>query len=250
MNIYNESWNFDCTEELYGYAVANIMSIFKILGLKQESYDIGNLFHKVLQYHRKFNQENIKDEYTRAQADTYFPNTEFTGFHVYSANRRKMSLLDWTTFPQIYTDYHLFTKCGLEDGDLYFIYGPVPIRKELIEAQKQPVLDLLNGNECKTDFNAYNEKFLTSIDGDVAREQDESDLSWNLGKGSSCRIVSALIHFCIATIDIIRQCSFLNPFRHSPLNAINYQSLIIVRLQNTKNGIVILQQHLPPHPNL
>ena len=176
MNIYNESWNFDCTEELYGYAVANIMSIFKILGLKQESYDISNLFHKVLQYHRKFNQENIKDEYTRAQADTYFPNTEFTGFHVYSANRRKMSLLDWTTFPQIYTDYHLFTKCGLEDGDLYFIYGPMPIRKELIEAQKQPVLDLLNGNECKTDFNAYDEKFITSIDSDVAREQDESDM--------------------------------------------------------------------------
>ena len=25
MNIYNESWNFDCTEELYGYAVANMI---------------------------------------------------------------------------------------------------------------------------------------------------------------------------------------------------------------------------------
>jgi hypothetical protein len=88
-----------------------------------------------------------------------------------------MSLLDWTTFPQIFTDYHIFTMRPLEDGDLYFIYGSVPIRKELIEAQKQPVLDLLNGNECETDFNAYDEKFVASIDIDIAKEQDESDVS-------------------------------------------------------------------------
>lgn len=177
MNIYNESWSFDGTEELYGYAVANIMSIFKLLGLKQESNDISNLFHKVLEYQRKFSVANIKNEYTQAYADTYFPNTKFTGFHVYNANRRNMSLLDWTTFPQIFTDYHIFTMRPLEDGDLYFIYGSVPIRKELIEAQKQPVLDLLNGNECETDFNAYDEKFVASIDIDIAKEQDESDVS-------------------------------------------------------------------------
>lgn len=184
-NAYKDSCDSDLTEELYGFVVSNIMSILKILGLRQNANDISSLFHKVLQYHRRFNQESIKDEYTQARADTYFPHTDFSGFHVYNANLTNMSMLEWTLFPQFFTEYFVFNEYRLSDGGFCFVRGSAPICKKLIEAQKQPVLDLLNGSECESNFNVFDEKFKVSNSKEIMKEQDKTaifGISGEMGK--------------------------------------------------------------------
>ena len=175
-NVYKESWDFDLTEELYGVAVSNVMSILKILGLRQNANDISALFHQVLQYHRKFNQESIKDEYTQARADTYFPHKDFSGFHVYNANLTNTSMLHWTRNTHLFSDYYIFIERELVADGFCFIRGAVPISKKLIEAQKLPVLDLLNGNQCETDFDAFSEKFKASNGREIMIEQDKTGI--------------------------------------------------------------------------
>ena len=175
-NVYKESWDFDLTEELYGVAVSNVMSILKILGLRQNANDISALFHQVLQYHRKFNQESIKDEYTQARADTYFSHKNFSGFHVYNANSLNMSMLQWTRNTHFFSDYFIFIERVLVTDGFCFIRGAVPISKKLIEAQRLPVLDLLNGNQCETDFDAFSEKFKASNGREIMIEQDKTGI--------------------------------------------------------------------------
>lgn len=184
-NVYKESWDFDLTEELYGVAVSNVMSILKILGLRQNANDISALFHQVLQYHRKFNQESIKDEYTQARADTYFPYKDFSGFHVYNANLTNTSMLHWTRNTHLFSDYYIFIQRELVADGFCFIRGAVPISKKLIEAQKLPVLDLLNGNQCETNFDAFSENFKASNGKEIMKEQDKTaifGISGEIGK--------------------------------------------------------------------
>ena len=175
-NAYKESWDSDLTEELYGYVVSNVMSILKILGLKQYANDISSLFHKVLQYHRKFNLDAIKDDYTQARSDSFFPHTEFCGLHVYNAHLRSTSMLEWTMTPQFYTEYYVFNEYRISDGGFCFVRGAVPISNELIKSQKEPVLDLLIGNDCPTDFNAFSEEFKAANSKEIMKEQDKTGI--------------------------------------------------------------------------
>ena len=94
-------------------------------------------------------------------------------------------MLHWTRNTHLFSDYYIFIERELVADGFCFIRGAVPISKKLIEAQKLPVLDLLNGNQCETDFDAFSEKFKASNGREIMKEQDKTaifGISGEIGK--------------------------------------------------------------------
>ncbi len=180
-NIYKESFNYDSTEELYGYTVANIMSIFKAMGNKSRVSEVGRMFSAVLSYHKKFNNNAIHDAYTQARADSFMLSKEFSGFYLMAPDPRnsgttilKSRLLPGET--HYYTDYFSFNQNHLTNGGFCALIGSAPISASLLAHHRTKIEDFWCGRNSDTDKDAYSEEYCGIKNEVVSRAQNHSAL--------------------------------------------------------------------------